>query len=89
MKINFNILKWYCILCFIASLQWLAGVKVLQEDMEAGWAALMLMKKKIVSELLDDDNDGLVLINKLVAFLSKICVISKVLICLFHKYVLM
>ncbi|XP_783721.4 symplekin [Strongylocentrotus purpuratus] len=40
------------------TIKWLAGVKVLQEDMEAGWAALMLMKKKIVSELLDDDNDG-------------------------------
>ena len=50
--------------------------------MEAGWAALMLMKKKIVSELLDDDNDGLVLINKLVAFLPKNVVISKALICL-------
>ena len=36
-----------CIECFVISLQWLAGVKDIREEMEAGWAALMLMKNNI------------------------------------------
>ncbi|XP_054758403.2 symplekin-like [Lytechinus pictus] len=43
---------------FRVTIKWIAGVKDIREEIEAGWASLMLMKKKIVSELLDDDNDG-------------------------------
>ncbi|XP_072163939.1 symplekin-like [Diadema setosum] len=50
------------ILCFSqlfrVTLLWLTGVKVIREEMEAGWESLVLMKKKILTELLDDDNDG-------------------------------
>ena len=38
--------------------QWLAGVKAVREEMEAGWEALMMMKKKVRTDFLDDDNDG-------------------------------